>query len=124
MPLECGIHAVVELAEFQRVFADEQRTQLEKTRTHAGRVSRQIEGPERTDLAVADEAGVGFNTDDGAVEYSDRFTARPLVGGLVQREIDLMSEDARDSHGGRGLRNQGLRPHRRTSRASASGSCC
>ena len=68
MPLEGGVHAAIELAELQRVLAEQMRPQLGDAGAHAVRVGRQVERPERTDLAVADDAGVGLDLDDGAVE--------------------------------------------------------
>ena len=62
-------------------------------------VGRQVGRPERADLAVAGEPGVGLDRDDGAVEHVDGLAARPVVAALVQRQLDPLGADAGDLHG-------------------------
>ena len=63
MSLEGGVHAAVEFAELTRVFAEQMRPQLGDAGPHAVGIGRQIERPERADLAVADEpASVSTST--------------------------------------------------------------
>ena len=61
---------------------------------HARRIGGQIGRAERADLAVAGEARIGLDADHGAVEHRDGFAARPVVAALVQRQVDLIGEDA------------------------------
>ena len=51
----------VQLAELARIFAEQMRPEFAQPGAHAVGVGRQIERPERTDLAVADQAGVGLD---------------------------------------------------------------
>ena len=56
MSLERGVHAPVEPLELARILAEQMRPELGEPGAHALGVGRQVERPERTDLAVADEA--------------------------------------------------------------------
>ena len=87
------------LASSQRVFAEQVRAELGDAGAHAVGVGGQVERPERADLAVAGDARVGLDLDDGAVEDRDRLAARPLVAALVQRQIDAVGADAGDLQG-------------------------
>jgi hypothetical protein len=98
MALERGVHRAVQLHELARIFAEQVRPQLAQSGAHPLRIGRQVERPERTNLAVADKAGVGLDADDGAVKHGHGFAAGPLVGGLVQRELNAMGKDAGDFH--------------------------
>ncbi len=62
-------------------------------------VGGQIEGAERADLALSDEAVVGLNRDNGAVEHHDRFAPRPFTRRFVERELDAVSLNPCDLHG-------------------------
>ena len=55
-------------AELARIVADQVRRQLAQPGADAVGIGGQVERPERADLAVADEAGVGLDADDRAVE--------------------------------------------------------
>ena len=98
MALESGVHRAVELHELARIFTEQVRPEFAQTSAHAFRVGRQIERPERTDLAVADETGVGLDADDGAIEDGDGLAAGPFVGCFVEREFNAMGKDAGDFH--------------------------
>ena len=98
VPFQGGVHAVVELQQFPRVVPDQVWGEFPQPCPHAVGVGRQVERSERANLAVAHKAGVGFDTDDGAVEHRDRLTARPLVVSLPQRQLDAVGEDANDFH--------------------------
>src|SRR6185503_18287205 len=56
--LERGVHLAIELHELARIFAEQVRPQLAQTGAHALRIRRQIERPERTNLAVALQSSV------------------------------------------------------------------
>ena len=75
------------------------RPQFLQPRPHAVGISRQIKRPQRTHLAKADNAGVGLDADDGAVEDGNGFAAGPFVAAFVQGKFDAMGEDAGDFHG-------------------------
>ena len=96
--LQGGIHAAVQFAELQRILAEQMRPQLGDAGAHTVGVSGQIERTQRTDLAPAGDAAVGFDFDHGAVEHRNRFAARPLVTALVQRQFDPIGADALDLH--------------------------
>jgi hypothetical protein len=53
-----------------RIFSEQMRAQFANAGANSLRVSGQVKWAERTDLAVADDAGVGFHPDGGAVEDS------------------------------------------------------
>src|SRR6185436_9001269 len=76
------------------------RPQFAQAGAHALRVGGQIERPERTDFAVANESSVRLNAHNRAVENGDRLAAGPFVSGLVERKFDAMGEDADDVHAG------------------------
>ena len=98
MALEGCVHGAVESRELSGVLAEEMRPELTDAGAYALGVGGKVEGAQRTDLTMADQAGVGFDPDDGAVEDGDRFSAAPLVGGLVEREFDAIGEDSCDFH--------------------------
>src|SRR5262249_13562003 len=98
MSLERRVHQAVQLAELARIGAEEVRTELADAGAHAVGVRRKVEGTERTDLAVADEALVRLDAYDRAVEDRDRLAAGPLVAGLVQGKLDSIGQDSRDLH--------------------------
>ena len=99
MPLERGVHPAIELRRAARGSSPSRcGPSSRKPGAHALGIGRQIERPERADLAVADEPGVGLDADDGAVEDGDGLAAGPLVGPLVQRQFDAIGEDAGDFH--------------------------
>ena len=58
---------------------DQMRPQFLQAGTHTLGIGRQVERSQRADLAVADQPGVGLDSDDRAVEDGDRFAAGPLV---------------------------------------------
>ena len=99
MALERRVHAVIELRQLARVEPDQVRRQLAQARPHAFGVGRQVERPQRADLAEADESRIGFHADDRAVEDRDRLSTRPFVAAFMQRKFDTVGEDALDSHG-------------------------
>ena len=68
MPLERGVHPLVQPPELGRILADQVRAELGDPGPDPGRIRGEIERPERTDLAVADDAGVGLDAHDRAVE--------------------------------------------------------
>jgi hypothetical protein len=73
MPLERRVHPPVQLYQFPWIKTDKMRPDFSQTGPHAFRVGRQIERPQRTDLAVADETRVDFNANYGAVKDGDGF---------------------------------------------------
>ena len=85
MPLERGIHAVVQFRQLARIFAEQMRPEFAQPGAHAFRISRQIKRPERTHLPVAHQARIRFHPDDRAVKDRHRFATRPFVSGLVER---------------------------------------
>ena len=89
MALERGIHPPVEACQFERIFAEQMRPQLGDPGANAVGIGRQVERPERADLAIAHDARIGLDAHDGAVEDRDRFPARPFVTAFVQGQIDL-----------------------------------
>ena len=82
MALQRGVHPAVQPAELRRVLAEQVRPEFRDPGAHAVGIGRQVERPERADLAVADDARVGLDRDDRAVEDVDRLAARPLVAAL------------------------------------------
>src|SRR5262249_4184007 len=82
----------------QGSFAEEVRADLLDSCTHAVRVRRQIERPQRADLAVPDDTGVRFDFDNGRVENRHRFAARPLVTPFLKRQIGTVGANAFDFH--------------------------
>ena len=87
-------------AELRRVFAEELRRQFRSARRAPRRVGRQVRRPERTDFAVAGDARVGLDRDDGAVEHVTDLPPRPLVAAFVEGQIDLPGGDAGDADRG------------------------
>jgi hypothetical protein len=79
MPLERGVHASIQLAEFARIGAEQVRRELAQAGAHAVRVCGQVKRSERAHLAVSGQTVVRFDAHDGAVEDSDGLAARPLV---------------------------------------------
>src|SRR5690349_4589974 len=75
------------------------RSELAQTGADAFGIGREVKGAEGADFAVADEAGVGLDADDGAIKHGDGLAAAPLVGRLVQGELDAIGLDAGDLHG-------------------------
>ena len=98
MPLERGVHAAVEPFELTRIFAEQMRAKFANAHTNAFGVGRQIKRPQRTDLAVTDDARVGFHRNDGAVEHGDRLAAGPFVAALAQGEVHLVGRNFRNLH--------------------------
>ena len=82
--LEGAVHLFVEDGQLAGVEADEVGRKLGEAGADTGGVGGQIEGAEGADFAVADEAGVGLDLDDGAVEDVDRFAAGPGVAAFVE----------------------------------------
>ena len=103
VPLERRIHPAIELVQMGRILTQQVRRELGDTRPGPGRVGRQIERPERADLTVTRDPGVGFDPNDGAVEDRDRLAPRPLVTAFMQRQIDLKHGNPRDLHDARDL---------------------
>ena len=63
------------------------------------RIGRQIERPQRADLAVADEAARRSRRATIVLSNTvDRLSARPFVAAFVKRQIDLIGGDASDFH--------------------------
>lgn len=75
------------------------RPEFAQVSAHAFGISRQVEGPERANFAVAGEAGVGLDADDGAVENGDGLAAASLVGDFVEWEFNAVGQEAGDFHG-------------------------
>ena len=96
--LEGGIHEVIEFGEFEGIFSDEMRSEFPKTRADALGVSWEVKWSEGADFAVADDAGVGFDANDGAVEDIDGLSAGPFISGFVERQSDAVGEDAGNFH--------------------------
>ena len=69
MPLQRGIHATIEFAQLRRVFTEQMRAKFHNAGSCSRRIRRQIERTERTDLAVAGDAGVSLDRDNRAVEH-------------------------------------------------------
>ena len=88
----------VEDSELARVEADEVGRKLGEAGADAGGVGGQVEGAERTDFAVADEAVVSLDLDDGAVEYGHGLATGPGVAPFVEGQIDLVGGNAFDFH--------------------------
>ena len=103
MALEGGIHRAIELAQLARVEPEQVRPQLPQARPDALGVGGQVERPERAHFPVPDDPRVGLDADDGAVEGGDRLAARPFIGAFVERQLDAVSNDARDLHNARHL---------------------
>jgi len=74
------------------------RSQLAQSGTHALGIGGQVERSERTNLAVADEAGIGLHAHYGAVEDGDGLATAPFVGAFVQRKFNAVGEDAGNFH--------------------------
>ena len=75
MALQGRVHALVELGELARIHADQVRAQLAEPGADSVRIGGQVERAERAHLAVTDDAGVGLDADDRAVEDADRLAA-------------------------------------------------
>ena len=65
MSFQSGVHAAIELLEMQGALAQEMRSQFAQAGADAVGIGRQIERPERTDLAEADHTGIGGHFDHG-----------------------------------------------------------
>ena len=89
MTFERRVHRAIELQELARVFAEQMRPEFAQTSAHALRIRGQIKRAERAHLAVADQARVGFNADNRAVEDGDRFSAGPFVSASRAAEARL-----------------------------------
>ena len=98
MALEVLVHDAVDDAELARILAEQMRRQLGQPGAHAVGVGRQIGRAQRTDLAVADQAVIGVDAHDRGVVDADRLAARPAVGALAQRQVDLVDRDLGDLH--------------------------
>ena len=61
MPLECGIHAVVEWEQLCWIFTDEVRCEFGDPSAGPRRIGGEIKGTEWTNLTVAGDAFVRFN---------------------------------------------------------------
>ena len=98
MALQALVHDAIDDADLPRIAAEEMRRELGEPGTHAGGVGRQIGGPERADLAVADQTGIGLDAHDRGIVDADRLAARPAVAAFAQRQVDLVDGDPRDLH--------------------------
>src|SRR5437868_3664490 len=98
MTLQALIHQSVHDTDAGGVLADQMRSQLGETGARTSGISGQVGRTERANLAVADEARVGLHADHSRVINLKRLAARPTVAAFPQRQIDLIDEDARDSH--------------------------
>ena len=96
--LEGGVHESVELFEFGGVVADEVGAELLDSGADSGGVGGEVEGAEGADFAVAGDAFVGLDFDDGGVEDGGRFSAGPFVGAFLEGEVDLVGVDGGDFH--------------------------
>lgn len=95
---EGGIHEVIEFGEFEGIFSDEMRSEFPKTRADALGVSWKVKWSEGADFAVTDDAGVGFDANDGAVEDINGLSAGPFISGFVERQSDAVGEEAGNFH--------------------------
>jgi len=89
---------VIEFGEFEGIFSDEMRSEFPKTRADALGVSWKVKWSEGADFAVTDDAGVGFDANDGAVEDINGLSAGPFISGFVERQSDAVSEEAGNFH--------------------------
>ena len=96
--LQGCIHDPVEFAQLARIGAEYMGPQFAQAAAHALGIRRQVKRPKRADFAVADQARIRFDANNGAIEYRDRFSAGPFVGGFVQREFHTKCRDASDLH--------------------------
>ena len=78
---------------------DDASPQFPDPGTNAAGVSGQIVGPQRADLAVADDAGIRLDLDDRGIEHRNRFATGPLVTAFVERQIDPEGTNSLDLHG-------------------------
>ena len=79
MALEGGVHAPLQLQQSTRIGAKKVRPQLGDAGADTVGVGGQIERTQRANLAVASDAGVGVDADDGAVKDGDGLAAGPFV---------------------------------------------
>ena len=100
MTFQTAIHATIELAQMQGRAADQLRTKFSQSASNTRSVRGQVEWSEWADFAVASQAGIGFNLDDGTVKDFDGFSAGPFVAALVQRQVNLVGADSSNLHDG------------------------
>ncbi len=98
MPLERRIHSLVQYSQFTRIETDQMRAEFPQTRTHTFGVGGQIERTQRTDFAIPRQPLIGFDADNRAVKYRDRFSARPVVRTFDQGQFNAVGKYPSDLH--------------------------
>jgi hypothetical protein len=98
MALQRSVHQPVERAEFQRIGPDQVRAQLPQPRAHPLCVGRKVGRAERTHLAMANQAFIGFDAYDRTVEHLHGLAASPVIAAFPQRQINLKGQKPRDLH--------------------------
>jgi len=93
------IHDQIDFADLRRIGTDQVRRELGDAGAHPGPVGRQVERPERANLAVTGAAVVRLDLDDRAVEDLDILAFRPGITAFLDRQIDLIDVDCGDLHG-------------------------
>ena len=98
MSLQGGIHPVIQLHQSPGIPAQQMGCQFTNSGADTIRVGGKVKRAEWTDFSVTRNSALGFDSDDRAVKYRDRFAAGPFVRTLGQRQFHAMGKNSTNLH--------------------------